>query len=253
MGSWSGFSTPSDQAVGTVCSVNRTDRLYAIVEELRGRAPDWMSATALADRFEVSTRTIERDLSALQQAGVPIYATPGRRGGYALDTAHTLPPLNLTSGEVTAIATALSTVGATPFNVSGRSALRKILAVLRDVDAEGARALAKRIYLSDAKQPVQPRPPVAVEQAILEGRVLTLDYVDANGTATDRTVEPLVVIGDPPLWYLWGWCRLREAPRAFKIDRIRGAVMHEEFVPDRGSLIDAYFPVARERSILDDV
>jgi len=92
-----------------------------------------------------------------------------------------------------------------------------------------------------------------VEQAILEGRVLTLDYVDANGTATDRTVEPLVVIGDPPLWYLWGWCRLREAPRAFKIDRIRGAVMHEEFVPDRDSVIDAYFPVARERSILDDV
>ena len=125
--------------------MNRTDRLYAIVEELRGRAPEWMSATVLADRFEVSKRTIERDLSALQQAGVPIYATPGRRGGYALDTTHTLPPLNLTSGEVTAIATALSTPGSSPFNASGRSALRKILAVLRDVEADGARALAERI------------------------------------------------------------------------------------------------------------
>jgi len=61
------------------------------VEELRGRSPNWMSASALADRFEVSTRTIERDLSALQQAGVPIYATPGRRGGYALDTANGVP------------------------------------------------------------------------------------------------------------------------------------------------------------------
>ena len=72
----------------------------------------------------------------LQQAGVPIYATPGRRGGYALDTTHTLPPLNFTPGEVAAIATALSTNGATPFDTSGRSALRKILAVLRDVDAD---------------------------------------------------------------------------------------------------------------------
>jgi len=233
--------------------MNRTDRLYAIVEELRGRSPNWMSASALADRFEVSTRTIERDLSALQQAGVPISATPGRRGGYALDTVHTLPPLNLTPGEVAAIATALSANGATPFNTAGRSALRKILAVLRDVDADRARALAERIYLYDDKRLARPRPPLAVEDAILEGRVVTLSYVDRRGTVSDRTVEPLAVVGDAPYWYLWGWCRLREAPRAFRVDRIRGAVMHEEVAPDRGLSIDTYFPVIRERSILDDV
>jgi len=233
--------------------MNRTDRLSAIVEELRGRSPNWMSASALADRFEVSTRTIERDLSALQQAGVPISATPGRRGGYALDTVHTLPPLNLTPGEVAAIATALSANGATPFNTAGRSALRKILAVLRDVDADRARALAERIYLYDDKRLARPRPPLAVEDAILEGRVVTLSYVDRRGTVSDRTVEPLAVVGDAPYWYLWGWCRLREAPRAFRVDRIRGAVMHEEVAPDRGLSIDTYFPVIRERSILDDV
>ncbi len=233
--------------------MNRTDRLYAIVEVLRGRSPDWMSASALAERFEVSTRTIERDLSALQQAGVPIYATPGRRGGYALDTKHTLPPLNLTPGEVAAIATALATEGATPFNTSGRSALRKILAVLRDVDADGARALAERIHLFDRRL-VRPRPPVAVEYAILEGRVVTLDYVDREGTVTDRTVEPLAVVGDAPNWYLWAWCRLRDAPRAFRLDRIRGAVIHEEHAPDRGiDVTGPDFPGGPGRGILDDL
>ena len=232
--------------------MNRTDRLYAIVEELRGRSPDWMSASALAERFEVSTRTIERDLSALQQTGVPIYATPGRRGGYALDTRHTLPPLNLTPGEVTAIATALSTEGATPFDVSGRSALKKILAVLRDVDADGAEALAQRIYRYDSKRSAEPRPPREVEQAILEGRVVTFTYVDRDGAASDRTVEPLAVVGDAPRWYLWGWCRLRDAPRAFRIDRIRCAVIHDEIAPDRGLDIDAYFPVVSGRSMLGD-
>lgn len=212
-----------------------------------------MSATALADQFEVSTRTIERDLSALQQSGVPIYATPGRRGGYALDTKHTLPPLNLTPGEVAAIATALSTDGATPFNTLGRSALRKILAVLQDVDADSARQVAERIYLFDSKRPARPRTPMAVEYAILESRVVTLDYVAGNGRASDRDVEPLAVVGNAPNWYLWAWCRLRNAPRAFRIDRIRDAVLHDEIAPDRGLDIDTYFPVVQEHSILDDV
>jgi len=115
-----------------------------------------------------------------------------------------LPPRNLTPGEVAAIATALSANGATPFNTAGRPALRKILAVLRDVDADRARALAERIYLYDDKRLARPRPPLAVEDAILEGRVVTLSYVDRRGAVSDRTVEPLAVVGDAPYWYLWG-------------------------------------------------
>ena len=61
--------------------MNRTDRLYAIVEELRAVSPRPRSASWLADRFEVSRRTIERDISALQQTGVPVWAEPGRTGG----------------------------------------------------------------------------------------------------------------------------------------------------------------------------
>lgn len=213
--------------------MNRTDRLYALVEELRAVAPAWRSAGDLAGRFEVSRRTIERDLSALQQAGVPIYATPGRRGGYAIDTDHTLPPLNLTPGEVTAVATALAAEGSTPFTASGRSALQKMLAALRDVDTESAQALARRVRIYD-RSVERARPPGVVEHAIIQRRVVTLDYVDKQGVPTDRTVEPVAVIGVSPNWYLWAWCRLRSAPRAFRLDRIRGARLHDEVAPDRG-------------------
>jgi predicted DNA-binding transcriptional regulator YafY len=213
--------------------VNRTDRLYALVEELRAAAPGSRSATWLAERFEVSTRTIERDLSALQQAGVPIFASVGRRGGYSIDSQHTLPPLNLSAAEVTAIATALAVDSSTPFTQAGRSALQKILAVLREVDADGARELARRVRLFGTDE-ARPRPPAVVEHAIVQRRVLELDYVDRNGDGTSRPVEPVAVLGIHPSWYLWGWCRLREAPRAFRLDRIRGAVMLDEVAPERG-------------------
>lgn len=213
--------------------MNRTDRLYAIVEELRAVVPGHRSTTWLAERFEVSGRTIERDLSALQQAGVPIYATLGRRGGYAIDGQHTLPPLNLTAAEVAAVATALAARSATPFTHAGRSALQKILAVLREIDADGARELASRIRLFDSRQP-GPRPPAVVEHAIVQRRVLRLDYVDKHGATSDRLVEPVAVLGVAPNWYLWAWCRLRDEPRVFRLDRIRGAIMLDEVGPDRG-------------------
>src|SRR4051794_36588390 len=95
--------------------MNRTDRLYALVEELRAVAPRARSARRLAEHFEVSVRTIERDINALQQSGVPIYAESGRTGGYCLDKARTLPPVNLTPGEAVAMAVALRRLEGSPF------------------------------------------------------------------------------------------------------------------------------------------
>lgn len=212
--------------------MNRTDRLYALVEELRAVAPGYRSTTWLAARFEVSGRTIERDLSALQQAGVPIYATPGRRGGYAIDLRHSLPPLNFSAAEVAAIATALAVDSSTPFTHAGRSALQKVLGALGEVDAEGAHDLARRIRLFDAR-PDRPRPPAVVEHAIVQRRVLRLEYTDKSGTPTERDVEPIAVLGLHPNWYVWGWCRLRNDTRSFRLDRITGAVMLDEVAPDR--------------------
>src|SRR3979411_1688956 len=129
-------------------ATNRTDRLYAIVEEMRSRAPRPMRAAALARRFEVSVRTIERDLSSLQQAGVPIWAQPGPGGGYALDPTTTLPPLNLTPDEATAIAVALAATSPMPFAAAGRAALQKLTAVMSSLQLEAATALTDRVLLS---------------------------------------------------------------------------------------------------------
>ncbi|MBR7676158.1 HTH domain-containing protein, partial [Streptomyces daliensis] len=139
--------------------MNRTDRLYALVEELRAVAPRPRSARRLADHFEVSVRTIERDIAALQQSGVPIWAEPGRTGGYCLDRSRTLPPVNLTPDEAVAMALALRRMEGTPFRATAGSALRKLVAAMGRDDADAAHERAGRIHLLGPLDPSDPPGP----------------------------------------------------------------------------------------------
>jgi predicted DNA-binding transcriptional regulator YafY len=209
--------------------VNRTDRLYAIVEELRAIAPRPRSARWLASHFEVSARTVERDVGALQQSGVPIYAEPGRTGGYCLDKARTLPPVNLTPGEAVAMALALQRLEGTPFEATAGTALRKLVAAMQVDDAHAARELAERVHLIRKDGP-GPRMPRLVADALSARRVLRISYGDREGVATVREIEPLGYVGSPTHWYLVAWCRLRLAVRAFRTDRI-GSVSITAEVP----------------------
>src|SRR5450830_1204666 len=169
--------------------MNRTGRMYAIVEELRAVAPRPRSATWLADRFEVSRRTIERDIGALQQAEVPIWAEPGRSGGYCLDRARTLPPVNFSPDEAVAVAVALHGAAGTPFHSAGGTALRKLLAAMWDGDAAAAQDLASRVHLLGRDADVPPVPAVLTD-AVSARRVLRLRYTDREGRFTIRDVEP---------------------------------------------------------------
>ncbi|CAM4218362.1 YafY family protein [Kibdelosporangium persicum] len=201
--------------------MNRTDRLYAIVEELRAAAPRRRSARELAARFEVSVRTIARDIDALTQAGVPIYADTGRRGGYTLDKAMTLPPLNFTPAEAIAAAVVLDRANGTPFAQAARSAVHKIVAAMSARDATAARDLASRIQLLERPE-YEPQPvPSVIQDAIVDRRVLRLTYLDRTGVHTEREVEPvLFATVRGRYWYLVAWCRTRRAERAFRVDRI---------------------------------
>lgn len=219
--------------------MNRTDRLYALVEELRARAPRPMRASELATRFEVSTRTIERDLLALQEAGVPIWAQPGPGGGYSLNPDTTLPPLNLTPEEAVALATALAALPAMPFAAAGQSALGKLAAVMAAAPRDTAARLAARIRVTPLAE--QPASPVweTVRHALLQPEALQITYRDRSGAETVRTVEPAGLLGTGTGWYLAAWCRLRQGPRTFRLDRIAHATRTGEPIaaPDLDALL----------------
>ena len=208
--------------------MNRTDRLYALVEELRAVAPRPRSARWLAGKFEVSARTVERDIGALQQSGVPIYAEPGRTGGYCLDRSHTLPPVNLTPGEAVAMALALRLLDGTPFRAEAGSALRKLVAAMQKDDAAAAQDLAARVHLLGAAGSPPPMPHVLGTR-----RVLRIGYADREGAVTRREIEPLGYVGKPDHWYLVAWCRLREEVRVFRTDRITSITATAEVPPPR--------------------
>src|SRR5215469_15020590 len=269
--------------------VNRTDRLYAVVEELRAAAPRPRSARQLARKYEVSTRTIERDILALQDAGVPVYAETGRLGGYVIDPAFTLPPVNFTAPEMVAIAVSLAGADGTPFAYAARSALRKVLAAAPAGQLAEAAEMMDRIRLigidrsawcgatslgpadggahpngarsngahpngarsngehrngtdPHSAQPHSAQPhsgqgrkavPLAIQEAIATRHVLLIDYRDKQGAVTAREVEPVALAGTQAHWYLMGWCRLRNAARAFRMDRIVAAVDSGEPAPHR--------------------
>ncbi|MET8529383.1 WYL domain-containing protein [Micromonospora sp. NPDC005172] len=227
--------------------MNRTDRLYALVEELRAVSPRPRSARWLAVRFEVSSRTIERDIGALQQAGVPIWAEPGRTGGYVLDRAHTLPPVNLTAAEAVAMAVALHRLAGSPFAAPGATALRKLLAVLPAADAAEAHRLAGRVHLV-GDGPATPVP-ATVAHAVAARRVLRIRYADRAGTGSLRDVEPLGYLGNTHHWYLVAWCRLRAELRCFRTDRIRSVEARPEVVVRDLRLEDLDIPHGRVRAL----
>jgi predicted DNA-binding transcriptional regulator YafY len=192
-----------------------------------------MRASELAERFEVTTRTIERDLLALQEAGVPIWAQPGPGGGYTLNTDATLPPLNLTAAEAAAVATALAATRAMPFAEAGRSALNKLTGAMASAPKSSASKLVSHIRVapgprSDAAQPVAD----VLQRALVDSLAVELIYRDAEARETSRVVEPAGLVGTRGGWYLAGWCRLRQAPRAFRLDRIvRGRLTDEPITP----------------------
>jgi predicted DNA-binding transcriptional regulator YafY len=149
---------------------------------------------------------------------VPIYADTGRRGGYAIDPARTLPPLNFTPAEAVAMSVALRQAGGSPFARAAGSALRKIMAAMPVHEASAARELAGRVGFLNLVEP--PSIPVVIQDALAARRVLRLDYVDKHGVPTARDVEPVMFLAREDHWYLAGWCRLRDELRAFRLDRV---------------------------------
>jgi predicted DNA-binding transcriptional regulator YafY len=198
----------------------KIDRLLSIVVILLGR--EKARAEDLARRFEVTVRTIYRDLDAINASGIPIVAYPGPGGGYAIDPGYTIDRRLLGFDDLRAIVASLK-------GVNDALGDRAIGSALEKIESLGPRDRASE-FLEDrvaidlfpwGRREDERRMVRALEPAIAERRLASFTYSSYGSEPEKRTVEPMTLVFKAYAWYLWGWCRLRGDYRLFKISRMR--------------------------------
>ena len=220
--------------------MRRADRLFVIVQYLRGRR--LTTAAQLARWLEVSERTIYRDVAELAASGVPIDGEAGV--GYRIRSGFDLPPLMFTFDEIDALTMGARFVeawGGPGLAGGARSALAKIAAALpgeKRVALERSRLFAPDFF-------IDPKPGEhleALRQAIAAGHIAELSYADASGKASQRRVRPLGIFFWGSAWSLGAWCELRLDFRNFRLDRVAELrVTSERFPDESGRRLEDYF------------
>jgi len=209
--------------------MNRTDRLLAIVLELQAKKTQ--RAEDLAGTFEVSKRTIYRDVLALCEAGVPVISMPGQ--GYSLVEGYFLPPLTFNTDE--AIMLLLGSDYAAQnfdahYRAAAQAASRKIEAVLpNDLRAEVASLQESIRFVVPGTHGV-PEPLQQLRRAILQHRTVRFGYharfsAEKHQRAQTRQADPYALVHIGGIWHLVGYCHLRHDIRHFRLDRIDDLVL----------------------------
>lgn len=203
-------------------SVKRAERLHALSEMLRRSGTQGCSAERLAREFEVSVRTVKRDLAALERSGAPLWSRPGPGGGYGLAVGASLPPVSLSPAQAVALMAAVSAAPDAPYADSATAGVRKILDVLDPRTRARADELAHRVWVDAPPSPSR-LIRSALEEGMAEQRVVRIRYTAGDGSTTTRDVEPVLFASANGRWYLVGWCRLRDAMRWFTVSRVERA------------------------------
>ncbi|WP_406013156.1 YafY family transcriptional regulator [Streptomyces sp. NBC_00984] len=213
----------------------KSDRLLSILLLLQTRG--LVPATELAERFEVSVRTIYRDIEALSASGVPVYAERGRHGGIALLPGFRTDVTGLTADEARAlfVLAAEGAHAALGLDAALGSALRKVMAALPEPHRPAAELTSRRILVDPVRWMSGPQPAVDVAElhdAVFADRRLRLSYRH-SGTSDPRTytVDPYGLVVKAGVWYLVA--DRDGVPRLFRADRVRRATLTDEPVVRR--------------------
>ncbi|MEM9550604.1 MAG: YafY family protein [Pseudomonadota bacterium] len=207
----------------------RSNRLFELIQILRA-AKTPITADALAAQLEVSTRTIYRDIAALQAMRTPIEGESGV--GYVMRRGYDLPPLNFDSEEAEALSVGLAMLVRTGDSALQRAAVR----VREKVDAlrDSRDWLQVSPWGAPIDDPEKGCIPISrYRDAIREARKLRLDYRDNHDNRTDRVVRPVALTYHVECVMLAAWCETRGAFRHFRTDRVYGCdVLDEDFLDD---------------------
>ena len=202
----------------------QTTRLFEILYILLNR--ERVTAKELADRFEVSTRTIYRDIDALGIAGVPIYTEKGKGGGISLMPDFVMNKSMLNEAEQQEVLSSLQ--GLAQLNmVQTDTTIEKLSATFNktatdwlEVDFSEWESNNTQIFAT-------------LKEAILQHQIIEFDYLTSDGGVTHRQVEPVKLWFKSRSWYLKTFCLLRQNPRTFKLTRIRNLVLTDLYFPER--------------------
>ena len=238
--------------------VNRIDRLHAILTHLQSKKK--VTAQEMADRFQISLRTVYRDVKALDESGVPVIGEAG--SGYTIMEGYRLPPVMFTQEEASALLLGAKlaeqfTDGSVKRHYS--AALFKIKAVLRSSDKAHVDSLTDHVaVLSRAPAPdpeFSPQCLSLLQQAIVNRRVVHLNYHSPlTEETTKRDVEPFGLLYYGSAWHLIAWCRMRNGYRDFRLTRMLGATLRDEnFDGSSHPSVQDYVDHIRDKSGLQEI
>ena len=210
----------------------KMDRLIGILSILLQR--ERVTAPELAEQFEVSRRTIQRDIEALGRAGIPIATAQGAGGGISIMEGYRVDRTVLTAPEMGAILAGLRSLD----SVSGT---RRYAQLMEKLSAGYKTSLPPKIEL--------------IQGAMEQHRILRFAYFSPKGESA-RAIEPYYLVFHWSAWYVWGWCRRREAFRLFKLNRMTDLAAGEPFAPRPAPLPDLaperIFPAKYHVTVLFD-
>jgi predicted DNA-binding transcriptional regulator YafY len=215
----------------------RLSRLTAILTQLQTKRI--LTSTTLAEKFDVTVRTIYRDIKALQQAGVPILTEDGK--GYTLMEGYRIPPVMFTESQANALIVAEQLVlknKDASFVKDYSEAIEKIKAVLGHTVKDKANLLAERTrFTQNINSERNSNNLSDLQFALTNFFVTKIEYSNEANKATSRLIEPFALLSTQENWLLVAWCRLRKEFRYFRLDRMgRMEILTEKFTPHKLTL-----------------
>jgi predicted DNA-binding transcriptional regulator YafY len=232
--------------------MNRIDRLTAILIQLQSKKI--VLASEIADRFEISLRTVYRDVKALMEAGVPIGSEAGK-GYFIVDGFH-LPPVMFTQEEAGAMMMAgklVEQMTDQSVRLSFDGALYKIKSVLNEAQKDHLQILQDHIEVFKPRTilPAQAGNFLTdLQKAVVRKEVVQLQYQSNQSELTHREVEPIGLFYYSAAWHLIAWCRLRNGLRDFRCDRIQALKFTSEiFKPRHISTMQEYFNSLQQANV----
>ena len=226
--------------------MNHLSRLLSILTILKSKRI--ITGPELAKKFEVSLRTIYRDIKKLEESGVPILTIEGR--GYSIMDHYTVAPIMFDEQEVNALVTAEQLIKNTNdeslIEDFGRTLL-KIKSIFKSSLKSQSELLSSKMgVLKSEAAEVKTKSLSAIQMAIINFRLTEITYQDKEGAITCRTIEPVAIYSYNEKWIVVGWCHLRQDYRAFRLDRIMHFKIFEEKFTDKGFDLSKYFLACAE-------